>query len=177
MDRARAGRARRREHPECARPSRQCGVRPHPANTPGLSKRSAVWCSRLASSRVGCARPAKPQVVAASRSVKSGESWACPPLPSVAALTPVTRHGSSTTAMCVSVRSLSAQAIQPTPTHGAGAADFILDSRPREHQSGTAATFDQARADLEAALRVFLCRRREADFRAWRRQRDWTVEK
>jgi hypothetical protein len=48
---------------------------------------------------------------------------------------------------------------------------------PREHQSGTAATFDQARADFEAAWRVFLAKRTEMDFQAWRDQRDWTAEK
>jgi hypothetical protein len=44
-------------------------------------------------------------------------------------------------------------------------------------QAGTAETFDQARADFEAARRVFLSNRTEADFQAWRDQRDWTVEK
>jgi hypothetical protein len=48
---------------------------------------------------------------------------------------------------------------------------------PREHHSGTAATFDQARADFEAAWRVFLSSRTEADFQEWRRQRDWTAER
>jgi hypothetical protein len=54
---------------------------------------------------------------------------------------------------------------------------FYPGSHPREHQRGTAATFDQARADFEAAWRVFLSNRTEADFQAWRRQRDWTAEK
>jgi hypothetical protein len=36
---------------------------------------------------------------------------------------------------------------------------FYPGSHPREHQSGTAATFDQARADFEAAWRVFLSNR------------------
>jgi len=40
-----------------------------------------------------------------------------------------------------------------------------------------AATFDQARADFEAAWRVFLSRRTESDFQAWRDQRDWTTRK
>jgi hypothetical protein len=51
-----------------------------------------------------------------------------------------------------------------------------LAAHPREHQSGTAATFDQARADFEAAWRTFLSKRTEADFQAWRRQLDWTAE-
>lgn len=34
--------------------------------------------------------------------------------------------------------------------------------------SGTAETFDEARADFEAAWKVFLSRRTEADFQAWR---------
>jgi hypothetical protein len=40
-----------------------------------------------------------------------------------------------------------------------------------------AATFDQAPADFEAAWRVFLSSRTEADFQEWRRHRDWTAEK
>jgi len=40
-----------------------------------------------------------------------------------------------------------------------------------------AATFDQARADFEAAWRVFLSKRTESDFQAWRDQRDWTTRK
>jgi hypothetical protein len=40
---------------------------------------------------------------------------------------------------------------------------FYPGSHPREHQSGTAATFDQARADFEAAWRVFLSNRTETD--------------
>jgi len=41
---------------------------------------------------------------------------------------------------------------------------FYLGSHPRECTDGTAATFDQARADFEAAWRVFLSHRTEADF-------------
>src|SRR5260370_37490646 len=48
---------------------------------------------------------------------------------------------------------------------------------PGEHQSGTAATFDQARSDFEAAWEAFLANRTQADFRAWRDQRDWTARK
>ena len=44
-------------------------------------------------------------------------------------------------------------------------------------QNGTAATFDEARADFEGAWRVFLSKRTEADFQAWRDQRDWTARK
>jgi hypothetical protein len=54
---------------------------------------------------------------------------------------------------------------------------FYPGSHPREHQSGTAATFDQARADFETAWRVFLSKRTEADFQEWRDQRDRTAEK
>jgi hypothetical protein len=45
------------------------------------------------------------------------------------------------------------------------------------HTSGTADTFDQARADFERAWAVFLSNRTEADFQAWRDQRDWTERK
>ena len=54
---------------------------------------------------------------------------------------------------------------------------FYPGSRPGECSSGTAATFDQARAAFEAAWRVFLSKRTEADFAAWRHQRDWTARK
>ena len=42
---------------------------------------------------------------------------------------------------------------------------------------GTAATFDEARADFDAAWRVFLSKRTEVDFQEWRDQRDWTARK
>jgi hypothetical protein len=54
---------------------------------------------------------------------------------------------------------------------------FYPGSRPGEYQSGTAATFDKARADFEAGWRVFLSNRTEADFQEWRDQRDWTARK
>src|SRR6267378_6459165 len=39
---------------------------------------------------------------------------------------------------------------------------FYPGSHPGEHQNGTAATFDQARSDFEAAWKVFLANRTEA---------------
>jgi hypothetical protein len=54
---------------------------------------------------------------------------------------------------------------------------FYPGSRPGECSSGTADTFDEARADFEAAWRVFLSNRIEADFQAWRDQEAWTAEK
>jgi len=54
---------------------------------------------------------------------------------------------------------------------------FYPGSEPGEQQNGTAATFDEARADFEAAWQVFLSKRTEADFQAWRDQRDWTARK
>ena len=54
---------------------------------------------------------------------------------------------------------------------------FYPGSHPREHQSDTAATFEEARADFESAWQVFLSKRTEADFQAWRDQRDWTARK
>ena len=54
---------------------------------------------------------------------------------------------------------------------------FYPGSEPGEQQSGTAATFDEARADFEAAWQVFLSKRTEADFQVWRDQRDWTARK
>jgi hypothetical protein len=54
---------------------------------------------------------------------------------------------------------------------------FYPGSHPGECTNGSAATFDEARAGFEAAWRLFLAKRTEADFRAWRDARDWTVRK
>jgi hypothetical protein len=54
------------------------------------------------------------------------------------------------------------------------ACGFYPGCHPRECTDGTAATFDQARADFETAWQVFLSNRSEADFHEWRDQRDWT---
>ena len=43
--------------------------------------------------------------------------------------------------------------------------------------TGTAASFEAARSAFLAGWRVFLSNRTEADFQAWRDQRDWTAEK
>jgi len=54
---------------------------------------------------------------------------------------------------------------------------FYPGSNPGECTYGTADTFDQARADFERAWSAFLSKRTEADFQAWRDQRDWTERK
>ena len=54
---------------------------------------------------------------------------------------------------------------------------FYPGSHPGECTSGTAASFDEARADFEGAWKIFFSKRTEADFQAWRDQRDWTAEK
>jgi hypothetical protein len=54
---------------------------------------------------------------------------------------------------------------------------FYPGSNPGECTSGTADTFEQARADFEAAWQTFSARRTEADYQAWRDQRDWTERK
>ena len=54
---------------------------------------------------------------------------------------------------------------------------FYPGSEPGEYLSGTAATFDQARADFGKAWPVFLAKRTEADFEAWRRKRAMTAWK
>jgi hypothetical protein len=46
---------------------------------------------------------------------------------------------------------------------------FYPGSNPGEHQSGTAASFAEARANFERAWRVFLSKRTEADFQVWAR--------
>ena len=54
---------------------------------------------------------------------------------------------------------------------------FYPGSDPGEQTGGTAPTFDQARADFEVAWRKFSAKRTEADYQAWRDQRDWTARK
>ena len=57
------------------------------------------------------------------------------------------------------------------------ACGFYPGSHPAEHQDGTAASFEEARADFEQAWTLFLSRRTDADFQAWRDQQAWTAEK
>jgi hypothetical protein len=54
---------------------------------------------------------------------------------------------------------------------------FYPGSHPGEHQDGTAASLEEARAEFEAARKVFLAKRTEADIQAWRGQQDWTARK
>jgi hypothetical protein len=54
---------------------------------------------------------------------------------------------------------------------------FYPGSHPGEHEDGTAATFEEARADFEDAWQRFLSKRTEADFQEWRDERDWTARK
>ncbi len=56
-------------------------------------------------------------------------------------------------------------------------AGFYPGCEPGEIRTGTAVTFDHARADFEQAWRVFLSNRTEADFQEWRDARDWTARK
>jgi hypothetical protein len=54
---------------------------------------------------------------------------------------------------------------------------FYPGSRPGECTNGAATSFEEARVAFEAAWCVFLSKRTEADFQAWRDQRDWTESK
>jgi hypothetical protein len=54
---------------------------------------------------------------------------------------------------------------------------FYPGSYPGEYLYGTAPDFDQARAGFEEAWRIFSAKRTEADFQAWRDQRDRTAAK
>jgi hypothetical protein len=54
---------------------------------------------------------------------------------------------------------------------------FYPGSHPGECRTGTAASLEEARAGFEEAWKVFLSNRTEADFQAWRDQRDWTARK
>jgi hypothetical protein len=54
---------------------------------------------------------------------------------------------------------------------------FYPGSEPGDDRHGTAADFEAAREAFEAAWRDFLPKRSEADFKAWREEAAWTVEK
>jgi hypothetical protein len=54
---------------------------------------------------------------------------------------------------------------------------FYTGSRPGECTNGAATSFEEARVAFEAAWCVFLSKRTEADFHAWRNQREWTESK
>ena len=54
---------------------------------------------------------------------------------------------------------------------------FYPGSRPGECTNGAADSFEAARTAFESAWRVFLSNRTDADFKAWRDQRDWTERK
>jgi hypothetical protein len=54
---------------------------------------------------------------------------------------------------------------------------FYPGSELGECKSGTAPSFEAARAAFLAAWRVFLSNRTEADFQEWRDQCDWTARK
>jgi hypothetical protein len=88
---------------------------------------------------------------------------------------PAKNAGSSISGMCALERSRSAVATRTTPIHGNGG--FYPGSHPGEHQDGTAASFEGVRADFEQAWTLFLSKRTEADFQAWRDQQAWTAEK
>lgn len=54
---------------------------------------------------------------------------------------------------------------------------FYPGTKPHQDRGDTAATFDQARADFEAAWHRLLPTLTEADFDRWRDARDWTARK
>ncbi|WP_028164159.1 hypothetical protein [Bradyrhizobium elkanii] len=54
---------------------------------------------------------------------------------------------------------------------------FYPGTKPGEHQTGTAETFEAARADFEAAWEALLANRTEADFQAWQQSQVFTAWK
>jgi hypothetical protein len=54
---------------------------------------------------------------------------------------------------------------------------FYPGSEPGERSDGSAPTFDKARAEFEAAWRIFLPKRTGADFQAWRDHKALTAWK
>jgi hypothetical protein len=88
---------------------------------------------------------------------------------------PVRNAGTSTMVKCspIAIRSGNPHNEDPWEWH----CGFYPDSHPGEHRGEAAATFDEARADFEPAWKVFLAKRTEADFQAWRDEQDWTARK
>jgi hypothetical protein len=74
----------------------------------------------------------------------------------------------------VQVGTIAARAGNP---HDTNPWEWSCGFYPGEHQNGTAATFDDARAEFEQAWRVFLSTHTEADFQEWREARAWTAWK
>ena len=54
---------------------------------------------------------------------------------------------------------------------------YPAGSNPGEQSHGISDSLDAARADFERAWQVFTANRTEADYQAWRDQRDWTARK
>jgi hypothetical protein len=65
--------------------------------------------------------------------------------------------------------------LSPSPKYAPGSAHFPVGTL-KSAAAPSAASFDN-RADFETAWRVFLSKRTEADFKAWREQRDWAARK
>jgi hypothetical protein len=102
---------------------------------------------------------------------------ACPSSPAAAHSNPLTNAGMSITVTRTSARFALRAGMPPGEDPWDWNCGFYPGSHPGECTDGTAATFKRARADFEKAWRVFLSKRTEADFQAWRDQRDWTTEK
>jgi hypothetical protein len=51
---------------------------------------------------------------------------------------------------------------------------FYPGSHPGEYLTGSAPDFERARVEFEAAWQAFSAKRTEADYQAWRDDRDWT---
>lgn len=78
----------------------------------------------------------------------------------------------------VRIGSISRRAGVPTSAPQWGwSCGFYPGTEPCDQQSGIAETFDEARADFERAWRKLSATRTEANYEAWRRQRDWTAWK
>jgi hypothetical protein len=73
----------------------------------------------------------------------------------------------------VQAGTIAARAGNPHDTHPwEWCCGFYPGSHPGEHPNGTAATLDDAREQFEQAWQVFLPKRTEADFQAWRDARE-----
>jgi hypothetical protein len=101
---------------------------------------------------------------------------ACPPSAAAAARPIAPTAGTSTMAMSASGRSRPALCSGRCRSMG-WQCGFYPPSHQGRHYDGTAETFEQARAEFEAAWREYLPKCTEVDFEEYRRQEAWTAWK
>jgi hypothetical protein len=102
---------------------------------------------------------------------------ACPSSPAAALQTPPTNAGTCSTVTCAWARSRSAPACRPGKILGAGHAASIPAAIPANARTAPRPRSPRPAPTSRQRGGYFCQNRTEADFQAWRDQRDWTAEK